>query len=217
MGNSAFNLQSFYFLRPQWNTDDDQLIAITLATLEDYFGSFSKWFYTPNFTKQAIRLCFDYLFDIYLEKFFLAVQKSYHTLGDYKPTRLSINKPNKDKKEKKEKKLKNSTYISVLTNSDVLIKCITRDINTIKSFALDKYKNVIAKNYIERLDTLLGLLLNLIKVPKYDFESLLHSIHENFKELGIYLLNSVLSIREDCDSNFKKEMNRIYNEFIAKK
>jgi len=198
----------------KWSSDEEQFIPIVLATMDDYFGSFQKWFITPAYLKTAVRLSFDYLLDIYIERFLWCIQKSYNTLGDYMPKNLNINKPKKDKKEKRQKQF---TSISVLSNSDLLIKCMSRDLNLLKIFAGEKYANYINKNYNERMDTLFGLIFNLLKVPKYDFETLLHPIAEHFKDLGKYVLIAILSIREDCDSTFKKDMTGIYIGFISKK
>jgi len=196
-----------------WIDDEQQLTGMMLATMEDYFGSYKKWFFNPTYMKLGIRGAFDYLLDLYFEKFLWAVHKSYNTLTDYVPSKLKSNKGKKEKKQKKEKK----SYIATLSNNDMLIKSMSRDVNLIKNIAGEKYMSHINKNYMEKLDTQFGLLFNLIKIPKMDFETLLHPIHEHFGNMGKHLLNAVLSIREDCDSKFKKEIYSIYTDFIISK
>ena len=104
----------------------------------------------------------------------------------------------------------------VFTNKDNLIEKIKKEKNFFVEKANDKYMNIVGKNGIEKLDKMLKMFMELLKMTRGDLESSFTHVFESFQNKGIFIIESVLFIREDVDAEFKKDILRKYQDFLAK-
>jgi len=122
----------------------------------------------------------------------------------------------KEKAQEKADKSSKKTTVLILSNTDSLIAGMEKDMNQILEYAKTYHGTVVNESYFLKVKSNFGVIFSLLKLPKFNFEEELHRVYENFKEQGIYILEAVLSIREDCDSKFKKNILEIYNNYIVK-
>lgn len=122
----------------------------------------------------------------------------------------------KDKEKDKQKALKQQSFMLVFTNKEKMIEKIKKEKNFFVDKANEKYLNIIGKTSIEKLDKMFKVLIDMMKMTKSDLESSFSHINECFQSKGIYMVESVMFIREDVDAEFKKEILRKYQEFLNK-
>lgn len=123
----------------------------------------------------------------------------------------------KDKKDKE--KLKNSqqqSLMAVFTNKENLVEKIKKEKNFFVDKANEKYMNVVGKSGVEKIDKSLKIFIDLLKVPRGDLDSTFSLVFESFQGKGVYIVESILFIREDVDAEFKKEILRKFNDYLAK-
>jgi len=103
-----------------------------------------------------------------------------------------------------------------LSKKETLIPHMERDMNQIIECARNNYGTIINESFYEKIQAVFGLIFTLLKLPQYDYEGQLHKVYETYKDVGIFVLEAVMVIREDCDSNFKKSILEIYKNYIVK-
>ena len=196
--------------RHDWT--EGHFIERALITMEDYFFNIiGKLLISPLHKSKTLKQYFEVFIQLYFEKFIFSVQKRKKVLHGWQPQILDIDLMKRLRKEKNEKE----SNLTVLINLNLMEKCMLRDVTKIKDEINEKYFSYIHKNFVDKTDQMFTIIFKLFKVPKFDFESCLISVYEIFNNLGIYLLEAVLSIREDCDANFKKNMLSFYANFVT--
>lgn len=201
-----------------------------VITLEDYFQELRSTIASPLYFNRVAKLCFERLFTLYFDFFLNACQICFNCcLGFYSEDVVrifdkfqSFNEKNQEhdkkakKKEKdKQKNLQQQNFMIVFNNKENLIEKIKKEKNFFVE-ANEKYLNIIGKNSIEKLDKMFKIFLDLLKMSRSDIESSFSNINDSFQAKGIYIVESVLFIREDVDAEFKKEILRKYQEYSNK-
>lgn len=185
-------------------------MGAALATMEDYFSSFKRWLLSPLHYSRGVRLAFEHLLELYFERFLQAIKKNFNALKAFNPKKLKVQLKEKKKESKKKS-------ILIFSNTDNLMAGMQKDADQMVDFAKNNHGTVVNESYYEKVNASFGVIFTLLKLQKFDFEGQLHKVYENFKDLGIFILEAVLTIREDCDSSFKKNIIEIYNNYIVKK
>ena len=201
----------FFLFKPKWI--QEELVMQCVLTLEDYYSSFKKWFMSPLHYSRVIRMSFEFLVELYVERFIYAAKKSCTTtlLKEYEPKRINMNYYNMKKVEVNQK----SSSTDILSQKDRLIKTMSRDMDAIVSTLQNKYGNVVPRSTVEKVTKQFTLIFNLLTIPLCDFDEYLRKVHETFVDNGKYLLESCVAIRDDCDSSFKKKIMNIYIQYSA--
>lgn len=202
----------FWFFKSKWL--QEPLMEQCISTLEDYFSSFKKWFLSPLHYSRVIRLCFEHLVDIYIERFIYGAKKTYHTtlLKEYEPKQIIMQYFDEKKKEAGQKTISTETY----ANKERLIAAMAKDQEKILTAIQKNYSNMIPKSTVEKITKNFTLVASLLTIQEYDFQDYFVPIYETYGEDGKYILESCLSIREDRDTSLRKKLGAIYLQYVSK-
>src|SRR5687768_2342093 len=119
-------------------------MGAALATMEDYFSSFKRWLVSPLHYSRSVRLAFEHLLDIYIERFLYAIKKNYNTLKEFTPKKLKIQLKEKKKESKKKS-------ILIFSNTDSLIAGMQKDANQLVEFGKNNHGTALNESYFEKV------------------------------------------------------------------
>ena len=214
---------------PRWLNED--LLESAIMTLDDYFQELKSTIASPIYFNRVVKLCFEKLFSFYFDYFLYSCQLCFnccigfnsedlsHVLdrknNEEKNQQENEKKPKKKEKEKL-KSLQQQNLMAVFTNKENLLEKIKKEKNFFIEKANEKFLNIVGKTGIEKIDKTLKVFADLLKITRGDLESSFPQVFESFQAKGIYIVESILFIREDVDAQFKKEILRKYQDFISK-
>ena len=126
-----------------------------------------------------------------------------------------------DKKKKKKEKDKNKSnlqqsHIIAFSNKEVFLEKIKKEKGFLTQKANDKFLSIVGKSAIEKIDKMFKTFIDLVKTSKIDIEGLFSEVFEVFQGRGVFLLESVLFLREDVDANFKQNAIKRYEDITSK-
>lgn len=178
-------------------------MGTALVTLKDYYSSFKVWLISPLHYARSVRIGFEYLTDLYIERFLFVVRKNFKKIRNFQPKKLTTRSQigNED----------------IIKNKDLMLTHMKHDIKKLVDFVKENYGSVVTESYFEKVQANFGVIFTLSTIQKFDFESHLHSVHENFKELGIFVLEAVMLIRGDCRSEFRNNIKEMYNRYTVRR
>jgi hypothetical protein len=196
---------------------EEDLIAIAMATMEDYLRDYSKWLINPLNLSKVTRLCYDRLLDMYIEQFLYSGQKALNVVKEFWPKYVIVDLTS-EKQKKKDKKKKEDMAIltAILTNKDMLTDCLTRDMESVRKLAVEKHGDTLGLQYCEKMERMLVLLKEMLRIQQSDFEVLLVRVDETFKEVGKFIVDLVITIRGGDDPNFRAMILAQYDERFKK-
>lgn len=82
--------------------------------------------------------------------------------------------------------------------------------------ASERFTSIVGKSAIEKVDKMFKTFIDLVKISKIDLEGLFSEVFEVFQGRGVFLLESVLFLREDVDATFKQNAIKRYEDITSK-
>lgn len=179
---------------------------MALATIEDYFGSFHRWIHNPLYNKKLIRISYERIVELYLDRLFVACQACFGAPKSY------ASKIDKIPLETDQKQLKTQCF-TVLTNKRAFTEAVSRDLEVLKE-SLVKNQKYFSKDGIDVYTAKIGLLREAFFVKNMDFDGFLGRISLTLKnfESGLAFLEAILVMKDDCDAKFKKYMIELFTK-----
>ena len=188
-------------------------MGIALDIMKDELQGLKQWLISPLHYSRAVRLSLERLGDLYFERFLYTVKKCFSVLKAFEPTKRKIELQGEMKEEERSSRPGSKVLFE---NPSLLLGFMERDMKTIIEFTKNNYENAINVSYLQKIKTEFEVIFDLFKTQTFDFDSKLNKVYENFKELGIFVLKAVVSVREDCDEKFKKDISKIYESYYSK-
>lgn len=213
----------------KWLNED--LLESAVVTLEDYYNDLKATVVSPLYFNKIVRLTLETLVSIYFDQFITANKIAYKSCQNFVSEHMgrinekkllleNLDNP-EDKKKKKKEKEKNKTnlqqsFIIAFSNKEVFLEKIMKEKNFLAQKANEKFLGIVGKSAIERIDKMFKTFIDLVKTSKIDIEGLFSQVFEVFQGRGVFILESVLFLREDVDANFKQNAIKRYEDITSK-
>jgi len=200
-----------YLFRKNWIEED--VVGIALDIMKELLTGLKQWLISPLHYSRTVRLSLERLGDLYFERFLYTVKKSFSVLKAFEPTKRKVELQGEMKDEERSSRPGSKVLFE---NPSLLLGFMERDLKTIIEFTKNNYENNINVSYLQKIKTDFEVIFDLFNTKQFDFDSKLHKVYESFKESGVFVLKAVVSVREDCDEKFKKEITKIYESYYSK-
>jgi len=200
-----------YLFRKNWIEED--VVGIALDIMKELLTGLKQWLISPLHYSRTVRLSLERLGELYFERFLYTVKKSFSVLKAFEPTKRKVELQGEMKDEERSSRPGSKVLFE---NTSLLLGFMERDLKTIIEFTKTNYENNINVSYLQKIKADFEVIFDLFKTKQFDFDSKLHKVYDSFKESGIFVLKAVVSVRQDCDEKFKKEITKIYESYYSK-
>jgi len=180
-----------------------------IATMEDYFNDFKRWFLSPVHFNRALKNAYDQFLILYFERLVYAVHKikKIHA-KEYETVEL-----NKDLVKAKASEFSSNPS---LKDKDYILTRITSDLNKLKELAQNpRFAPALPTSYLVKIDNCFKAFSDLLVCNKSDILEYYSLLYDSFKPIGANLLVAILILRDDCDGDSRNKFREFYKTFAA--